>query len=66
VDTHGIRAVEPAIDVTDMLTRTPYRCAVGLMIKTDKVSEQGCNLVREGELLPVGLFMPLTLERKSR
>jgi hypothetical protein len=26
----------------EMLTRTPYRFAVGLMIKADEVSEQGC------------------------
>jgi hypothetical protein len=26
----------------EILTRAPYRCAVGLMIKTDEVSEQGC------------------------
>jgi hypothetical protein len=25
-----------------ILTRPPYHCAVGLMIKTDEVSEQGC------------------------
>jgi hypothetical protein len=25
------------------MTRAPYRCAVGLMIKTDEVSEQGWN-----------------------
>jgi hypothetical protein len=24
----------------EIVTRTPYRCAVGLMIKTDEVSEQ--------------------------
>jgi hypothetical protein len=24
------------------MTRPPYRCAVGLMIKTNEVSEQGC------------------------
>jgi hypothetical protein len=30
------------LKVRDLLTRTPYRCAVGLMIKTDEVSEQGC------------------------
>jgi hypothetical protein len=26
-----------------MMTRTPYRCAVGLIIKTDEVSEQVCG-----------------------
>ena len=35
-----IRAAYPATSVTPMLTRTPYRCAVGLMIKTNEVSEQ--------------------------
>jgi hypothetical protein len=29
-------------EVKDVVTRPPYRCAVGLMTKTDEVSEQGC------------------------
>jgi hypothetical protein len=37
-----IRSAYPAIDVMEILTRTPYRCAVGLMIKAAEVSEQGC------------------------
>jgi hypothetical protein len=37
-----IRSAYPAIDVMEILPRTPYRCAVGLMIKTDEVSEQDC------------------------
>jgi hypothetical protein len=24
------------------MTRPPYRCVIGLMIKTDEISEQGC------------------------
>jgi hypothetical protein len=31
----------PKVPMTqDVLTRAPYRCAVGVMIKTDEVSEQ--------------------------
>jgi hypothetical protein len=29
--------------IKDIVARTPYRCAVGLMIKTDEVSEQLCT-----------------------
>jgi hypothetical protein len=29
----------------EIVARTPYRCAVGLMIKTDEVSEQVCVLL---------------------
>jgi long-chain acyl-CoA synthetase len=42
VDIHGLRSASPARYVTKIMTRAPYRCAVGLMIKTDEVSEQGC------------------------
>jgi len=38
------RPASRATDVTIIMTRAPYRCAVGLMIKTDEVSEQGCSL----------------------
>jgi len=27
-----------------IMTRKPYRCAVGLMMKTDEVSEQVCSV----------------------
>jgi hypothetical protein len=36
-----IRSASPARYVTKIMTRMPYRYAVGLMIKTDEVSEQG-------------------------
>jgi hypothetical protein len=42
-DDDPIRAASPATYVTKIMTRPPYRCAVGLMIKTDEVSEQGCT-----------------------
>jgi hypothetical protein len=39
-----IRTASPARYVTIMMTRPPYRCAVGLMIKTDEASEQGSDI----------------------
>jgi hypothetical protein len=33
-------AVSPMTMTQDVVARTPYRCAVGLMIETDEVSEQ--------------------------
>ena len=39
-----IRSAYLAIYVTGILARTPYRYAVGLMIETDEVSEQVCEL----------------------
>jgi hypothetical protein len=39
----------PKVPKTEViLARTPYRCAVGLMIKTDEVSEQLCTVVAAG------------------
>jgi hypothetical protein len=35
------------------MTRPPYRCAVGLMIKTDEVSEQGCTVQQIAKLKDV-------------
>jgi hypothetical protein len=34
------RMPEKVTNTQEIVTRTPYRCAVGLMIKTDEVSEQ--------------------------
>ena len=35
--------MSPKVTMTQVImTRTPYRCAVGLMIETDEVSEQDC------------------------
>jgi hypothetical protein len=31
-------------EVKNVLARLPYRCAVGVMIKTDEVSEQLCGV----------------------
>ena len=38
------RSVSPTM-IQEMMTRTPYRCAIGLMIKTDEISEP----VRNGQ-----------------
>lgn len=45
------------------LTRPPYRCAVGLMIKTDEVSEQGCG---RGPMHRPGLHVPAALKGYGR
>jgi hypothetical protein len=54
-----------------IMTRPPYRCVIGLMIKTDEVSEQGCpprcaegpDLLRDWQQsLQNDLYVAYTLE----
>jgi hypothetical protein len=40
VDIYRIQSSSLRTGVKEIVTRTPYRYAVGLMIKTDEVSEQ--------------------------
>jgi hypothetical protein len=43
-DVSQTRSASLRTRVNDVVTRVPYRCAVGLMTKTDEVSEQGCSV----------------------
>jgi hypothetical protein len=44
-DVDRVQSSSLRIGVKEIVTRPPYRCAVGLMIKTDEVSEQVCVIL---------------------